>query len=206
MFTSGPNRHELFGEHLDLLSLNKSQIGQGSQKGTPWTPHRDSARVLCTALPSCFQPWFSPIIFPVVSWAVAMETAVVANRSVPSLPYGLQTVAECGQKPWHGHSPQRNTLGTHSMEMENPRGEPIGHWLLKQPGPASSPSLRQGMAPTPHTPSLHLGNQPPAVVESSVALLAGKPQLPASFLAVVYKGFGWKEDWSSMSWAPALES
>lgn len=113
-FTSGPNRHELFGEHLDLLSLNKSQIGQESQKGTPVYTLLDTAQRLSqgsmhSSLQLCLSassPGFSPISFPVVSWAVAMETAVVANRSVPSLPYGLQTVAECGQKPWHGHSPQ----------------------------------------------------------------------------------------------------
>lgn len=65
-------------------------------------------------------------------------------------------------------------------------GNPTGEWntVLKQPAPA-----RSGLQAASHQP---LGNQPPPVVESSVAPLTDESQLPA-FLAVAFKGFGWKK-------------
>lgn len=152
-FTSGPNRPELFEEHLDLLSLSKRLIGSGAQKGTPVCSPRDPAQRLSqgtthSSLQLCL-PASSPNshqpFCPVVSQAVAMETAVVANRTVPSLPCGLQTVAECGQKPWH--RPQASVR--HSGETLDGNGKPqrrVEHSLLRQPAPARPSSLGQGTA------------------------------------------------------------
>lgn len=82
-----------------------------------------------------------------------METTVVANRTVPSLPYGLHTVAECGQEPWHGHRPQWNTLGTHLMGMETPEDSGTQFWAASPS--QDRPSSR--LTPAPWKPASTCG-------------------------------------------------
>lgn len=58
-FTSGPNRPELFEEHLDLLSLYKSLIGQGSQK----VPHIQPPGSCTETQPECHAQLYSALPF-----------------------------------------------------------------------------------------------------------------------------------------------
>jgi hypothetical protein len=127
-FTSGPSRHELFGEHLDLLSLNKNRKGQGPLKGTPivqppgyCTETQPGLHAqLSPALPFCFHRWFSQITFPVVSRAVAMETAVVANRSAPIFAPWL---ANCGRN-WTEAMAWPQPSMKHSRDTLDGNGKP----------------------------------------------------------------------------------